>query len=367
MKKMSFSNLPCISQFSFHYRIITSSLLLLTGSACANDIAESAYLTRDIGNGLYELSFDSQNNRIWAASSPSFNRDKDNGIIYLLDPTTLKAESAIKITHLGFSTALDEAHNRLYVGNTLDGSVTVINTLTGKELSVIPLTEGKDETNFRPTREMVFDSKNQRLYVSSTADNGALWVINTATGKKIRTIEGLGHAVTGIALDKNRNHIYLVNGDGEFITLDADNYEIRKRLTVEPEKKHFFLNISLDEKKGRAFITDPDLPGVLVVDVNSGKIVHRIDVINSLAVLFNPLRNEVYISHRNAKKISIVDSNSYHVKKSVITRLLPNSLALSHDGNNLYASIKQPKKEMSSRKDYIIKINLLSPESLDSE
>ncbi|MEF3039983.1 YncE family protein, partial [Klebsiella pneumoniae] len=297
-------------------------------------------------------------NSLWAASSSSFDRDKGHGIVYQLEPSTLKTKSAVKIARLGFATALDEEHERLYIGNTLDGSVTVIDTLTGKELSVIPLTEGQDEAHFRPTREMVIDKKNQRLYVSSAADKGALWVIDMAVGKKIKTIDGLGHAVTGIALNKNGDNIYLVNGDGEIINLDASSYEIKKRFVVEPEKKHFFLNVSLDEKNGRAFITDPDIPGVLVVDVNSGKILHRIDVINSLAILFNPLRNEIYITHRNAKQVSIVDSNSYYVKTTIKTRLMPNSLSLSHDGENLYVSVKQEKKEMSTMKDYILKIEL---------
>lgn len=96
---------------------------------------------------------------------------------------------------------------------------------------------------------------------------------------------------------------------------------------------------------------------MLVVDVNSGKILHRIDVINSLAILFNPLRNEIYITHRNAKQVSIVDSNSYYVKTTIKTRLMPNSLSLSHDGENLYVSVKQ-EKEMSTMKDYILKIEL---------
>ncbi|MEL9311600.1 YncE family protein, partial [Escherichia coli] len=56
--------------------------------------------------------------------------------------------------------------------------------------------------------------------------------------------------------------------------------------------------------------------------------------------------------------VSIVDSNSYYVKTTIKTRLMPNSLSLSHDGENLYVSVKQEKKEMSTMKDYILKIEL---------
>ncbi len=355
---MEFPLYQPVSKRIISRQAIASLILLLPCYSYAAEIPASTFLTKTVGNGLYELSFDGHKQRLFAASSPSFDREKARGVVYQLNAATLTTEAEIKISRLAFATALDEENQRLYIGNTLDGSVTVIDTETGKELSIIQLSESRQGDRFKPTREMVFDRKNHRLYVSSSAEKGVLWVIDTATGEKINTIEGLGNSVTGIALDLTRNSIYLVNGSGEMITLDAKNYKIKKRLTVEPDKTHFLLNISLDEKKGRAFITDPDVAGVLVVDVTSGKIVHRIDVINSLAILFNPLRNEIYISHRNAKRISIVDSETYRVKAAVTTALLPNSLAVSADGNSLYASVKQPKEEMSTRQDDILNIDL---------
>ncbi|MNU04530.1 hypothetical protein D3C72_2489840 [compost metagenome] len=53
-----------------------------------------------------------------------------------------------------------------------------------------------------------------------------------------------------------------------------------------------------------------------------------------------------------------MDSNSYQVKNSIATHALPNSLALSADGNTLFASIKQSKEEMEKKQDYLLKINL---------
>ncbi|VTN13441.1 Uncharacterised protein [Raoultella terrigena] len=50
----------------------------------------------------------------------------------------------------------------------------------------------------------------------------------------------------------------------------------------------------MDAKNSRAFITDPDLPNVLVVDIGNGNVLSKIDVINSLAVIYNEKRQEVY-------------------------------------------------------------------------
>ncbi|MGO2367625.1 MAG: YncE family protein [Serratia sp. (in: enterobacteria)] len=342
----------------FSLSALASAVLLLSCSTLAADLPESQFQTQPIGHGLYELAFDGTSNTLFAASTPSFAKEKNGGIVFKVNPSTLATDANIATQRRAFATALDEQRHLLYIGNTVDGSVTVIDTRSGKELATIELSESMKEDQFTPTREMVLDKKNQRLYVSGTSQKGVLWIIDTAKREKIATLSNMGEYPTGIALDTERGHLYCVNGSGELITLDTTSHKILKRVVVEPSKKHFFLNIGLDTKTGRAFITDPDLPNVLVVDIDSGKILHQIDVINALAVLFNPIRSELYITHREAKRISIVDSNSYRVKNSITTRALPNSLALSSDGQQLFASIKQSKEEMEKKQDYLLKINL---------
>jgi len=342
----------------FSLSALASAVLLLSCSTLAADLPENQFHTQPIGHGLYELAFDGTSNTLFAASTPSFAKEKNGGIVFKVNPSTLATDANIATQRRAFATALDEQRHLLYIGNTVDGSVTVIDTRSGKELATIELSESMKEDQFTPTREMVLDKKNQRLYVSGTSQKGVLWIIDTAKREKIATLSNMGEYPTGIALDTERGLLYCVNGSGELITLDTTSHKILKRVVVEPSKKHFFLNIGLDTKTGRAFITDPDLPNVLVVDIDSGKILHQIDVINALAVLFNPIRSELYITHREAKRISIVDSNSYRVKNSITTRALPNSLALSSDGQQLFASIKQSKEEMEKKQDYLLKINL---------
>lgn len=183
-------------------------------------------------------------------------------------------------------------------------------------------------------------------------------MVDTQKREKIATLENMGEYPTGMAIDAKNDRLYVVNGRNELIVLDTTSHKIINRFSVEPAKKHFFLNIALDSKNNRAFLTDPDLANVLVVDINTGKVITPIKVINSLAVLYNEKRQEVYITHRNAKQVSIVDSNTYQVKHSIETNALPNSLALSPDANTLYVSIKQPEKMIGVKPDYVLKIDL---------
>lgn len=337
---------------------LTAALLMNSLSVNANPLPEKDFLAVPTGHGVYELAYDASQNILFAASAPSFDKDKTQGLVYKLNPDTLAATGKITTDRRAFATVLDEENHILYIGNTLEGSVTLIDTQSGTEIKTVQLSDLSNPEKIIHTREMVLDKKRQRLYVSGVAEKGIIWVIDTQKQQHIATIENVGEYPTGLAVDEVKGRVYSVNGSGELMTLDASDNKIISRFKIEPQKKHFFLNIAVDNKNERAFITDPDLPDVLVVSLKDGEIIHRIKVINSLAVMYNAGRNEVYITHRNAQLISIVDSETYILKASISTAALPNSLALSADGRTLYASVKQGEKEMGKKPDYIIKVNL---------
>lgn len=337
---------------------LTAALLMNSLSVNANPLPEKDFLATPVGHGVYELAYDASENVLFAASAPSFDKDKTHGLVYALNPDTLEATAKIATDRRAFATVLDEENHILYIGNTLEGSVTLIDTQSGKEIKTVQLSDISNPEKIIHTREMVLDKNLQRLFVSGVAEKGIIWVIDTQKQQHIATIENVGEYPTGLAVDEAKGRVYSVNGSGELITLDASDNKIISRFKIEPQKKHFFLNIALDNKSERAFITDPDLPDVLVVSLKDGKIIDRIKVINSLAVMYNARRNEIYITHRNAQLISIVDSQTYKLKTSIATTALPNSLALSKDGHTLYVSVKQGEKEMGKKPDYIIKVNL---------
>lgn len=352
-------NLHTVKSLKHYSAVALATTLLFTSlPSVAETLSEKDFLTRDVGNGVYELAVDGQQKALFAASSPSFDKDKTRGVIYKLDLEKLTTTEVIETSRRAFATALDEENQVLYVGNTLEGSVTIIDTRSGKEQAILQLSDTSNPKEIIHTREMVLDKQHHRLYVSGVAEKGVVWVVDTQKREKIATLENMGEYPTGMAIDATNDRLYVVNGRNELITLDTTRHKIINRFSVEPAKKHFFLNIALDSKNNRAFLTDPDLADVLVVDIHTGKVIAPIKVINSLAVLYNETRQEVYITHRNAKQVSIVDSNTYQVKHSIETNALPNSLALSPDANTLYVSVKQPEKMIGVKPDYVLKIDL---------
>jgi YVTN family beta-propeller protein len=207
----------------------------------------------------------------------------------------------------------------------------------------------------------VVDDTTNTLYVTGVGKESAIWVVDGAAMTLKSTIANTGTYNTGLALDAAAKRLYSTNGDGELLTIDtATNKIIDRKKLQDDRKEHFYLNLSLDTAGHRAFITDSKAAEVLVVDTRSGKVQQRIAAPESLAVLFNPARNEVYVTHREAGKVSVIDAKSYKVVKSFDTPTHPNSLALSPDGKTLYVSVKQAssREKEATQPDDIIRIAL---------
>ncbi len=99
---------------------------------------------------------------------------------------------------------------------------------------------------------------------------------------------------------------------------------------------------------------------MLAVDLKSGKVLATIDTPESLGVLYNPTRDEVYVTQRKAGTVTVIDAKTYKVTKTIKTPTFPNSLALSGDGKTLYVSVKQEstREKEATQPDDVIRIAL---------
>lgn len=333
------------------------SQLLLSSSGMAKAMNENDFKARALGHGVYEMAYVKERNALFAASSPSFDADKRAGVVFELAADTLRIDKKIPTNRRGFSVALDEESHILYLGNALDGSVTLLDSRTGKELRTLQLSDDAVPEKKAHVREVVLDKKHHRLYVSGIGgkDKGLLWIVDTQKQQLIKTLDNM--EPVGFAVDEAGNKVYAVTGKGEIMTLDGISSDLISKVKVDPaETNHYFLNIALNTREGLGYIADTNTRDVLVVQLDSGKLLHRIPTPNSIAVVYNAARSEIYVTHRNARQISIIDASNYQVKHTINTSAMPNSMVLSPDARTLYVSVKQDEK--TNKDDYVLKIDL---------
>ena len=347
----------------FSSRLRGSLLLgsLLVASSFSTQAAEEM-LRKAVGKGAYEMAYSQQENALWIATSQSRKLDK-GGVVYRLDPVTLEVTQAIHNDLKPFGATINNTTQTLWFGNTVNSAVTAIDAKTGEVKGRLVLDERKRTEEVRPLqpRELVADDATNTVYISGIGKESVIWVVDGENIKLKTAIQNTGKMSTGLALDSKGKRLYTTNADGELITIDtADNKILSRKKLLDDGKEHFFINISLDTTRQRAFITDSKAAEVLVVDTRNGNILAKVAAPESLAVLFNPARNEAYVTHRQAGKVSVIDAKSYKVVKTFDTPTHPNSLALSADGKTLYVSVKQKstKQQEATQPDDVIRIAL---------
>lgn len=343
----------------FSSRLRGSLLLgsLLVASSFSTQAAEEM-LRKAVGKGAYEMAYSQQENALWLATSQSRKLDK-GGVVYRLDPVTLEVTQAIHNDLKPFGATINNTTQTLWFGNTVNSAVTAIDAKTGEVKGRLVLDDRKRTEEVRPLqpRELVADDATNTVYISGIGKESVIWVVDGENIKLKTAIQNTGKMSTGLALDSKGKRLYTTNADGELITIDtADNKILSRKKLLDDGKEHFFINISLDTANERAFITDSKAAEVLVVDTRNGNILAKVAAPESLAVLFNPARNEAYVTHRQAGKVSVIDAKSYKVVKTFDTPTHPNSLALSADGKTLYVSVKQKstkQQEATDRKSVV--------------
>lgn len=347
----------------FSSRLRGSLLLgsLLVASSFSTQAAEEM-LRKAVGKGAYEMAYSQQENALWLATSQSRKLDK-GGVVYRLDPVTLEVTQAIHNDLKPFGATINNTTQTLWFGNTVNSAVTAIDAKTGEVKGRLVLDDRKRTEEVRPLqpRELVADDATNTVYISGIGKESVIWVVDGENIKLKTAIQNTGKMSTGLALDSKGKRLYTSNADGELITIDtADNKILSRKKLLDDGKEHFFINISLDTANERAFITDSKAAEVLVVDTRNGNILAKVAAPESLAVLFNPARNEAYVTHRQAGKVSVIDAKSYKVVKTFDTPTHPNSLALSADGKTLYVSVKQKstKQQEATQPDDVIRIAL---------
>ncbi|WP_434462304.1 YncE family protein [Serratia plymuthica] len=342
----------------------TFPLLLLTSMLFSAPLlaqGEPELLRKPVGKGAYEMVYSQGENALYLATSQSRKLDK-GGVVYRLDPKTLDITQVIHNDIKPFGAAINGKTDTLFFGNTVNNSVTAIDAKTGEVKGRLVLDARQRTETVKPLapRELVADVATDTLYITGLGESSVVWVVDGKDLTLRTTITDTGKYGTGLALDAAAGRLYVTNADGELVTIDTKTNKVLTRKKLDEAKEHFFLNLSLDPATHRAFITDSKQAQVLVVDTRDGTVLSKIEVPESLAVLFNPARNEVYVTHRKAGEVSVIDAKSYKLLNTLKTPTHPNSLALSPDGQTLYVSVKQAssREKEATAPDDVIRIAL---------
>ena len=298
---------------------------------------------RELSRGIYEAVYNPHNHLLYVASALS-TEGVQGGAIYIVNPETLEPVGAIYTDLRNFGLALSPDGKKLFATNSVEHSVTAFDLEANKVIGRVSFANQDKDGNYFGPRQIQYDARTNKLFVGAVGDPAVIWVVNPETLELEHTIENTGKWMTGLLIEPQTGALYAANGGGEILKINPRTYAIEERFKPAGDAEALLLNMALDPVKNQLYVTDHSkLKTTLIVDAQTGKKVGQVpDVGDSLGILRNEARREMYITQRDQGQVLILDADTLAVKRRVRARPNPNSLSLSADGNTLFVTVKTP-------------------------
>jgi len=175
-----------------------------------------ALIRTDAVLGAYEVAHWAEEGMLFVASSPSFDGDVP-GYVHVFDASDLRPIRRVQLPRRAFALALDRSTGQLYAGNTLDGSLTVIDAKGGTILDTIQLGQPEDK-GFEHVRMIVLDEQRGLAFVTGPGQKGVTWIVDTKARKMLHRID-TGLWTAGAAYDAGAGRLYVSGGGIEEISV----------------------------------------------------------------------------------------------------------------------------------------------------
>lgn len=340
----------------------------------AVDYALQVNYLDDAQEGLYEVQYNHANNLVMTAVINRVQAKEDLGYVYAFDADTLEKRWRLPVPQQAFALAQDRAHGKLFVTHGKNNAIRIsrIDIATGKleATSERLTTQPADFKGFEGLRHMVFVPATNELFVghSATRQSGEegerdykLLAVNAdsleLSGEVAGAFPSTGY---GLVYDEAKNLIYT---SGTYVNvIDPATRSVTRTMALEgaDPKPGNILSLAIDNEHGRIFAaqnifrSEGGDDGVYVFDLISGKQKAFVRTgTGSISVTYNPELNEAYVSNFRVGTISVIDGESYKVKRTFNVGGLPNEMALDVAERRLYVGLKDVYSARSSTGDFL--------------
>jgi DNA-binding beta-propeller fold protein YncE len=202
--------------------------------------------------------------------------------------------------------ALDAKRGRLFVANTVNGTLDVIDLKSGKLFKQVP-GQGK-------IRGVAYAPDIDRVFVG----NGAGGVCNVLDGEDYRVLKGfpLGDDVDTVRYNPKTRRAYVVHADEELAVIDVKDYALRSPIPL-PKSLGAF---QLEASRPRMYINAKAAGQVVVIDTDKDTVIDRFPVapagVNAALAIDEPNRR-LFVGCRRNPSLVVLDSNTGKIVASV--------------------------------------------------
>ncbi len=320
--------------------LFNAALLATFGFSYGQETAPAYHVSgvQHVNAEVYQLVYNPTSKLVYVAGPKAgFNREAEN-FIYVLDGATLAVVDSISVgKSLPFGIALNNQTQVLYVGHSLQQSVSAIDLNTGRRQLI------KSDREKAKIREIVVDETRNRVYVS---DHGvpSIWVIDGASNAITNYLECPEGYILGLNTDPERGTVYTTDGstmEGNILAFDADTHGPKGKFKT---WSYCPLNIAIDQRRNRLFVSQSNDNNITVVDGDTGEIINKVYMgydTSPIGLVYDAERDVLFTANRNKKEVAVVDAKTYAVTERIATNGLPNTLSADPATGAVYVTNKQ--------------------------
>ena len=223
----------------------------------------------------------------------------------------------IPVGRLPCCVVVDTHSGHVFVANSADNSVTVLDASSGAALRTV-------NVGAAPVR-MTVDGRTGHIFIFN--QGATVTMLAAASGAVLRTVP-YPYSTTDVAVDAQRDRVFAVgasNGPGVAM------FDTRSgRLVRIISDVGYPLRVGVDTRMGRVFV--PSLGGVgalRVLDARSGRVVRMVAVgADPTAVAIDERRGRAFVTNTDDSTVSALDATSGRVVRTVAVGTAPYALAV---------------------------------------
>jgi len=292
--------------------------------------------------GLYQVAYSEASDALYVTSAVGRPPVKQSALLKV-DPDTLEilaqiAPEAAPAREDGsdggvfavYGVDVDDAKGTVWVTNTRQNTVAVY------EQGDLSLVKQFEPGIAQHARDVVVDAGNGKAYVGATTTPNII-VFDTETLEVVGTIElptelrGQAASVGSLKFDPESGKLYTVSmSTNEAYVIDAAQQNIEK--IIQLPGADGAIGVAHDPKTDRLFVASQGSDNILIVDVQSGEVLHDVAVgANPLNVAFNPEDDLAYVSNRVAGTLAVVNADG-DIVANLENRPYPNHSTVGPSG-----------------------------------
>jgi DNA-binding beta-propeller fold protein YncE len=202
--------------------------------------------------------------------------------------------------------AVDAKRGRLFVANTVNGSLDVVDLKAGKLLKQVPGQGGIRGIAYAPDLDQVL------------VGNGTGGVFNAFDGRDYRLLKNLplGDDADNVRYNPATRRAYVAHADEELAVIDAEGYAARSPIPLPKDVGAF----QLEGGRPRMYLNAKSAGQVIVIDTEKDKIIDRFPVapagLNAAVAIDEPNRR-LFVGCRKNPSLVVMNSDTGEIVASV--------------------------------------------------